>query len=94
MHANNETGAVQPFAEIAAIARKRGIRFHTDAAQSVGTVPANVDMPGVDLLSVAGHKLYAPKGIGALYVWRGGGQELKARYWRVALGRPARSQAI
>ncbi len=71
MHANNETGTVQPVREIGAVARRHGVRFHSDAAQSVGKVPVNVTDMGVDLLSIAGHKLYAPKGIGALYV-RGG----------------------
>jgi cysteine desulfurase len=68
MHANNEVGTLQPIVEIAQVARERAIPFHTDAAQSVGKVRAHVDELGVDLLTVAGHKLYAPKGIGVLYV--------------------------
>ena len=71
MHANNEVGTLQPVGECARIAREHGIPFHTDAAQSVGKVPTNVDELGVDFLTIAGHKLYAPKGIGALYVREG-----------------------
>jgi len=71
MHANNEVGTLQPIAEIAAICRQAGVPLHTDAAQSVGKVPTRVDDLGVDMLTIAGHKLYAPKGIGALYVRRG-----------------------
>jgi len=71
MHANNEVGTIQPIPEISAIAREAGILFHTDAAQSIGKIPCTVDELGVDLLSVAGHKLYAPKGIGALYIRKG-----------------------
>ncbi len=84
MHANNETGTLQPIAEIAKVAHRHGALVHTDAAQSVGKIPTLVEELGVDLLTVAGHKLYAPKGIGVLYarsglqlepIIYGGGQE-------------------
>ena len=71
LHANNEVGTVQPIAELAEIAHRHGALMHTDAAQSVGKMPVKADTLGVDLLSVAGHKLYAPKGIGALYIRSG-----------------------
>jgi cysteine desulfurase len=71
MHANNEVGTLQPVCDISRIAHERGVLLHTDAAQSVGKIPTRVDQLGVDLLSVAGHKLYAPKGIGALYIRKG-----------------------
>ncbi|MEU7056072.1 cysteine desulfurase family protein [Streptomyces sp. NPDC046197] len=96
MAANNETGALQPITELARVARAHGALFHCDAAQAVGKVPLDVDQLGVDLLTVVGHKMYAPKGIAALYVREGvaleplvygGGQEcgLRAGTENVAL---------
>jgi cysteine desulfurase len=71
MHANNEIGTIQPVAEIGALAREKGIYFHTDAVQSVGKIPVNVEDMNVDLLSISSHKLYGPKGVGALYIRKG-----------------------
>jgi cysteine desulfurase len=88
MHANNETGTLQPIREIAQIAQRHGVLVHSDAAQAVGKIPVHIDELGVDMLTIAGHKLYAPKGIGALYVRHGlqlepvvygGGQEAGLR---------------
>jgi cysteine desulfurase len=71
MHANNEIGTIQPIAEIGKIAREHGIYFHTDAVQSVGKIPVDVKSMNVDMLSLSSHKLYGPKGIGALYIKKG-----------------------
>lgn len=71
MHANHETGAIQPIEQIAALCRSRRVLLHTDGSQSVGRIPASAKKLGVDLMTISGHKMYAPKGIGALYVRRG-----------------------
>jgi cysteine desulfurase len=88
MHANNEVGTIEPIEEIGSITKEKGIIFHSDAAQSCGKIEVNVDKLNVDLLTLAGHKLYAPKGIGALYIRKatridtfvhGAGQEQRRR---------------
>jgi cysteine desulfurase len=71
MHANNEVGTIQPIQEIAAVGRERGVLVHTDAAQSAGKIPVDASELGADLLSIAGHKMYAPQGVGALFVRQG-----------------------
>ncbi|MDD3985159.1 MAG: cysteine desulfurase NifS [Methanobacterium sp.] len=71
MHANNEIGTIQPIVEIGALAREKGIYFHTDAVQTVGKIPVNVKEMNIDMLSLSAHKIYGPKGIGALYIRNG-----------------------
>ncbi len=86
MHANNELGTIQPIAEIAAIAREAGVPLHVDGVQALGKIPVNVRELGVDLYSISAHKLYAPKGVGALYVRKG------MKLCRRDLRRPARAR--
>ena len=86
MSVNNEIGVIQPISEIGIMCRKKGIKFHTDAAQALGKMKINVEEMNIDIMSMSGHKIYGPKGIGAIYIRRkprvkiepqihGGGQE-------------------
>ncbi len=88
MHANNEVGTIQPIKELAAVARQHGVLFHSDGVQAVGQIPVNLDELGVDMYTISGHKIYGPKGVGALYIrkgvkvrplYHGGAQEEKVR---------------
>jgi cysteine desulfurase len=94
MLANNEVGTLQPIAELAAACRERGVLLHTDAAQAVGKVPVALRRLGVDLLTVAGHKLYAPKGVGALYVRHGVSIDPLIRGAGHELGRRAGTESV
>ena len=94
MIANNEVGTLQPVAELATACRDRGVLLHTDAAQAVGKVPVDVRQLSVDLLTVAGHKLYAPKGVGALFVRRGVAIEPLIRGAGHELGRRAGTESV
>jgi cysteine desulfurase len=94
MHANNEVGTIQPIREVSALAHERGVLVHCDAAQSVGKIPVEVDELGVDLLSVAGHKMCAPKGVGALYLRSGTGLDPLIHGGGHELGRRAGTENV
>lgn len=94
MHANNEIGAIQPIAEIGKVVREKGIYFHTDAVQTVGHISVNVNDLNVDLLSLSGHKFYAPKGVGALYIRKGTRMEPYLRGGDQERGRRASTQNV
>ena len=96
MSVNNEIGVVQPISQIGKMCRKKGVFFHTDAAQALGKIPLNVEEMNIDLMSMSGHKIYGPKGIGAIYIRRkprvkieaqimGGGQERGYRSGTLAI---------